>query len=70
MPGPGRFRLTRLNRVLAPGAFSEGMHRAFGAFISTGARVVSPRVGATLRAVERSAGRETWEIEDSAERLF
>ena len=68
--GPGRFALRRQNRVLTPGAYPETVARALGAFIATGARVLSPRVGAVLREVDSATGLEVWTIEDSADRLF
>jgi hypothetical protein len=68
--GPERFRLTRQNPVLMPGPFPESIYRALGAFISTGARVLAPRVAAVLRDVDRATGREVWIIEDSVARLF
>ncbi len=70
MIGPGRFILARQSRVLTSEAYPETVYRALGAFISTGARVLSPRVGAVLREVDRATGREIWAIEDSAVRLF
>lgn len=67
--GAGRFVLTRASRVLGGGGHPEELHRALGGFIATGARVLSPRVDATLVDVA-SDGTETWRIADHAERLF
>ena len=69
--GEHGFVVTRATRLMTHTPVAVEIHTALAEFMRMSAKVISPRIRATLRSVTVDAGaHEEWLIEDSASRLF
>jgi hypothetical protein len=68
---PGKFAVSRTNRVLASAPVAPEVYGGLFEFVKTSAKVLNPRIRVTLPSVDITDGvREEWLIEDTAERQF
>ena len=65
----GRIVFVRTSKILSHAPAAAEIYAALGAFVTMGARVLSPRIRATPPASLGQPG-ETWLIEDTEHRLF
>jgi hypothetical protein len=68
---PGRYAVTRTNRVLGHAPVAREIYTGLFEFVKTSARVLSPRIRVTLVSVDTADGvREEWLVEDTLKRQF
>ena len=68
---PGRYAVTRTNRVLANAPVAPEVYAGLFEFVKTSAKVLSPRIRVTITSVTITDGvREEWVVEDTAQRQF
>lgn len=71
--GPGKYRIERLNKLGTHSDMPLEIYHALFERVKLSAKIMSPRIRVTLESLEKVMGqpaRETWLIEDTAERLF